>query len=74
MVGKNLWNGDAPERIFRLFVKIALERKFRVENGGLKNGTYPKCTYMYMEVPPPPGGFTNKILLTDWEESHVSDA
>ena len=25
-----------------------------------------------MEVPP--RGFTNKILLTDWEESHVSDA
>ena len=55
-----------------LWKLYALERKFRVENGGLKNGTYPKCTYMYMEVPP--GGFTNKILLTDWEESHVSDA
>ena len=32
----------------------ALERKFRADNGGLKNGTYPICTHM--KVPPPPGG------------------
>ena len=33
----------------------ALERKFKAENGGLKNGTYPIWTYMEVPPPPPPG-------------------
>ena len=31
---------------------MLLERKFRAENGGLKNGTYPICTYIYGSAPP----------------------
>ena len=57
-------NGDAPEQMFLLIFVICvflwklycsgLERKFRAENGGLKNGTYPIiCTYMEVHPPPP---------------------
>ena len=40
------------------------ERKFRAENGGLKNGTYTQYAHI-MEVPPRGGG--------PWDGDHCSD-